>query len=277
MPHLDKNEPVRDEEGFTLELQVMTFNIRNMRSRDEANGWEHRREMVCDLIRQYDPDILGTQEAYFPQVEALRKALPEYTVFGVGRDDGKRAGEYCALFVRNDCWQIGASGTFWFSETPDVPGSRHWTREHPRICTWAYLIGATGSPFVVYNIHMDHEAQVARVNSSQLIAEHILQHYPDTPALVMGDFNMEEDNPAMLPLLAAEAPLLYDTFRPLHPVTPRQGTFHGFSGDHAGEKIDYVLASEAFQTLDTRILHDNTAGRYPSDHFPLLAGLRLED
>jgi len=255
----------------------MSFNIRNMHSRDGANGWEHRREAVCDLVRRYQPDILGTQEAYFPQVEDLRQALPEYAVLGVGRDDGQRKGEHCALFVHSKRWQIGASGTFWFSETPDVPGSRHWTREHPRICTWAYLIGKTGSPFVVYNVHMDHEAQVAREKSSVLIGEHIQRRYPETPALVMGDFNMEEDNPAMQPLLKAEALRLYDTFRPLHPMTPRQGTFHGFMGEQGGEKIDYILASEAFRTLETNILYDNTEGRYPSDHFPLVARLSLED
>jgi endonuclease/exonuclease/phosphatase family metal-dependent hydrolase len=255
----------------------MSFNIRNMHSRDGVNSWEQRREMVCDLIRRHRPDILGTQEAYFPQVEHLRHALPDYAILGVGRDDGKRAGEQCALFVHSRRWQIGASGTFWFSETPDAPGSRHWTREHARICTWAYLIGDTGSPFVVYNVHMDHEAQVAREKSSVLIGEHIQRYYPDTPALVMGDFNMEEDNPAMRPLLGPNPPHLYDTFRPLHPVTPRQGTFHGFSGAKDGEKIDYILASEEFQTLETKIVYDNTEGRYPSDHFPLCAQLRLKD
>ncbi len=253
----------------------MSFNIRNMHSRDGVNGWEHRREMICDLIRRHSPDILGTQEAYFPQVEAMRQALPEYAVFGVGRDDGKRAGEYCALFVRLDCWQIGASGTFWFSETPEVPGSRHWTREHPRICTWTYLIGAMGSPLVVYNVHMDHEAQVAREKSSLLIGEHIQRYYPDTPALVIGDFNMEEDNPAMQSLLTSGPLQLYNTFRPLHPVSPRLGTFHNFTGERDGEKIDYILASKVFQTLETNILYDNTEGRYPSDHFPLMARLSL--
>ncbi|MCW3052916.1 MAG: hypothetical protein JWN14_2086 [Chthonomonadales bacterium] len=255
----------------------MSFNIRNMHSRDGVNGWEHRREAVCDLVRRYQPDILGTQEAYFPQVEDLRQALPEYAVFGVGRDDGKRAGEHCALFVRLDRWQIGASGTFWFSETPDIPGSRHWTREHPRICTWTYLVGAAESPIVVYNIHMDHEAQVARENSSRLIVEHIQRHYPETPALVIGDFNMEEDNPAMRSLVETDAPRLVDTFRSLHAPAPRQGTFHGFTGRWNGEKIDYILASEAFQTLESRILHDNIEGSFPSDHFPLMARLRLED
>jgi endonuclease/exonuclease/phosphatase family metal-dependent hydrolase len=256
----------------------MTFNIRNMRSRDGENSWDRRQEMVSDLIRRHGPDILATQEAYFPQVEALRQALPGYVVLGVGRDDGRRAGEHCALFVRADRWSVGASGTFWFSETPDVPGSRHWTPEHARICTWASLIGPTGPPFVVYNVHMDHEAQVARQNSARLIAEHIRNVYPETPALVTGDFNMEEDNPAMQALVGVAGPGLVDTFRALHPMTtPRQGTFHGFTGARDGEKIDYILASPAFQTQETQIVYDNAEGRYPSDHFPLTARVRLED
>ena len=259
-----------------LELNVMSFNVRNMHSRDGVNGWEHRQELVCDLIRRHSPDILGTQEAYFPQVEAMQRALPGYAVLGVGRDDGKRAGETCALFVRSDRFLIGASGTFWFSETPDAPGSRHWTREHARICTWATLIGEAGPPFVVYNVHMDHESQLAREQSARLIGERLRRFGPETHALVLGDFNMEEDNPALRRLLEADAPRLYDTFRPLHPAAPRRGTFHAFTGKQDGEKIDYILASERFQTLETRIVVESADGRHPSDHFPLSAHVRLE-
>ncbi len=253
----------------------MSFNIRNMRSQDGENGWERRREMVCGLIRRHSPDILATQEAYFPQIEAMRQALPEYTVLGVGRDDGRAEGETCALFVRGSQWQIGASGTFWFSETPDVPGSRHWTRHHARICTWAILIGEAGQTCAVYNVHMDHESQDARERSVRLLHDRFRHDATDTPTLVMGDFNMTEDNPAMRSLLAADTPRLTDTFRALHPALPGQGTFHDFVGNTDGDKIDYILATEAFQAIETRILHDNINGRYPSDHFPLLACLRL--
>ena len=254
----------------------MSFNIRNMRARDGENNWEQRRDYLCDVIRRHNPDIMATQEAFFPQVEALRQALPEYAVFGMGREDGKTEGEHCALFVRCHQWQVGASGTFWFSETPDVPGSRHWTREHARICTWAYLIGSAGQAFVVYNVHLDHEAQFAREQSIKVLRKHIRHHYPEVPILVAGDFNMEEDNPALRELTEADTLPLRDTFRLLHPTAQHTGTFHDFTGNQSGEKIDFILASEAFETLESWIVHDNAQGRYPSDHFPLCAHVKLE-
>ena len=79
------------------------------------------------------------------------------------------------------------------------------------------------------------------------------------------------------PLQKTAALCLFETFRPLHPTAPRQGILHGFTGERRGEKIDYILASEAFRTLETNILYDNTEGRYPFDHFSLTIRLRLED
>ena len=42
------------------ELSVMSFNIRYGTANDGENRWENRREMVCDLIRQYDCDLEST-------------------------------------------------------------------------------------------------------------------------------------------------------------------------------------------------------------------------
>src|SRR5579862_2465592 len=125
----------------------MSFNVRNHLSRDGDNEWKLRSGLLFDVVRNHQPDLLGTQEAYWPQVEQMRDALPEYEVVGVGRDDGVTEGETCALFFRHDRFRASASGTFWFSDTPDVPGSRHWTPRHARICTWARLIDPSGTRF----------------------------------------------------------------------------------------------------------------------------------
>lgn len=257
-----------------MKLRIMSFNIRNMRANDGANGWEQRRELLREVIRRYQPDILATQEAYLPQVEYLAQTLPEYARVGVGRDDGKFAGEHCAVFFLQDKFQAAEEDTFWFSETPECPGSRHWTPAHPRICSWVRLLAKSGHAFAVYNVHMDHELQFAREQSVRLVLEHIGSRNVSQPVLLTGDFNMEEDNPALRRMYEG-APSLRDTFRLLHPVAKNQGTFHNFTGDMNGERIDFIFASREFEVVEAHILRDNAKGRYPSDHFPISADARL--
>jgi endonuclease/exonuclease/phosphatase family metal-dependent hydrolase len=242
-----------------------------MRSNDGANGWEARRELLCAVLREPNPDVLGVQEAYLPQVETLRQAFPEYEAISAGREDGDTEGEHCTILYRRDRFQADAHGTFWFSETPDVPGSRHWTRTHARICTWVRLRAATGQAFYVYNLHLDHESQLARERSVLLLLDHLRRRQPADPALVMGDFNMGEDNPALAQLAASTDPSLQDTFRAVQPDAQEVGTFHDFTGAMDGDKIDYIFATPEFQTLAASILRDHRDGRYPSDHFPILA------
>lgn len=79
---------------------------------------------------------------------------------------------------------------------------------------------------------------------------------------------------ATRPALDAKARLV-DTFRALHPDAKEFGTFHGFKGSRTGDKIDYILVSQGVKTLEAEIIHDNRDGRYPSDHYPVCAILRL--
>jgi len=262
-------------EDRTLNLNVMSVNVRNMRSSDGENAWELRRDLLFEVLRRNRPDVIGTQEAYFPQVEQLEAALPDYVRIGVGRDDGKAEGETCALFFLRSRFRAEEQGTFWFSETPEIPGSHHWTRSLPRICTWARLIETSGRAFAVYNVHLDHESQHAREQSVRLLLERLQGRQPVEPALILGDFNMEEDNPALANLQAA-IPELRDAFRSLYPEAKERGTFHGFTGRTDGERIDYIFATPEFQVQEAQILHDNVEGRYPSDHFPTVACIRLD-
>ena len=250
----------------------MSFNVRNMRANDGENGWDFRRGLVFDVIRRYNPDILATQEAYHEQVEDLCDALPQYVQTGAGRDDGAREGEYCALFYRRDRFAADRQETFWFSETPSVPGSRHWTRHHARICT-SVRLSASGESITIYNVHLDHESQDARERSARMLRGRVDGHVPPEHIVVAGDFNMEEGNPAIGRLLAGTPPLA-DTFRVKHPHQNACGSFHGFTGRTDGERIDFIFASAEFTVAEASILHDNDSGRYPSDHFPILARLR---
>jgi endonuclease/exonuclease/phosphatase family metal-dependent hydrolase len=99
------------------------------------------------------------------------------------------------------------------------------------------------------------------------------------PAVVLGDFNSGEANPAYRRLTSPRAgagPLLRDTYRLLHPGDSIVGTFNGFRADSTGEKIDHVLVTRGWRVVDAGILRTSRNGRYPSDHFPVTATIRLE-
>jgi endonuclease/exonuclease/phosphatase family metal-dependent hydrolase len=169
---------------------------------------------------------------------------------------------------------VGESGTFWFSDTPGVPGSRSWGNSVTRICTWARFIDRDGRGFWHYNVHLDHQSQASRERSAALLRQRVDgRSVPAEPAIVTGDFNVGEGNPA-LEILRATGFL--DTFRVQHPDERRVGTYTGFKMDNdAGEKIDYILVQPGATVLRADIIRTARDGRYPSDHFPVVARVVL--
>ncbi len=86
--------------------------------------------------------------------------------------------------------------------------------------------------------------------------------------MLTGDLNAGEDSP---PLAVLRAGGLRDAFRDMHPKAVLVGTFNGFRGASDGAKIDYVLVDESWSTISSAIVRENDEGRYPSDHFPVVA------
>jgi endonuclease/exonuclease/phosphatase family metal-dependent hydrolase len=261
-------------------LAVMSFNIRYGTANDGENRWASRREFLFDVVRDADADLIGLQEALGGQVREILAAVPGYGVVGVGRDDGRARGEYAAILFRADRLHVSDAGTFWFSDTPEVVASRTWGNTVTRVCTWARFVDRDGRAFWHYNVHLDHQSQPSRERSTALLAERIAaRRATGEPALVTGDFNVGEDNPALTALLApgpAGPPLFVDTFRVSHPDALTVGTFTGFdAAATTGPKIDYVLAPPGTDVLDAAIVRTSRGGRYPSDHFPVTARLRL--
>ncbi len=271
-----------------LELRVMSFNIRYGSANDGENHWKNRREMVFDVFRNHLPDIVGLQEALDFQIAEIRGAITKYGQIGVAREDGKTDGEYSALLYRLDLFDVDESGTFWFSNTPEVPGSNHWGNACVRICTWARFVEKkSGKAFYVFNLHLDHVSQPSREKSAVLLAQRLNQRKHRDPFIVTGDFNTGENNPVVMYLKGkislsgadgrkSNNPVpMVDTFRILHPDAKDVRTAHGFRGTRKGNKIDYVFTPSKVKVLEAEILYDNIDGRYPSDHFPVTAILHL--
>ena len=128
----------RAETPKPLDVRVMSFNIRYGTARDGENVWAKRRELVFRTVRDYAPEVVGLQEALRFQIDEIRRAVPGYAEVGTGREGGTK-GEYSAILFRAERFDVTESGTFWLSDTPEVP-SRHWGNACIRICTWARLV-----------------------------------------------------------------------------------------------------------------------------------------
>jgi len=259
----------------------MTFNIRYGTADDGENSWQYRREFVFDVIREAAPDIIGMQEALAFQLDELRDALPEYAKVGVGRDDGIISGEFSAILYRAGDFDVLENGTFWFSETPDVPSiAGYWGAALPRICSWArFKEKGSGRTFYVFNVHFSSRSREAREKSAILLSDRVMAREHTDPAIVTGDFNAGEGSAAIGTLLgnaeSTSAAGLKDSFRVLHPDAAGVGTFNGFRGTTTGEKIDAVLVTGEWDVVAAAILRTSRSGNYPSDHFPVVATLRL--
>ena len=268
--------PVQSREPLT----VMSFNIRYGTANDGDDHWTRRREFLFDVVRDANADLVGLQEALDAQIQELLQALPQYGVVGVGRDDGRTRGEYAAILYRRDRFRVSDAGTFWFSDTPEVVASRSWGNTITRICTWARFVDRDGRAFWHYNLHLDHQSQPSRERSASLLAERVsTRRSTNEPAILTGDFNAGETNPAVTRLTTSQpgvaAPFV-DTFRVRHPNESTVGTFTGFKfGQTSGDKIDYVLVQPGTEVIDATIIRTSRNDRYPSDHFPVVAKVVL--
>jgi len=253
-------------------VNVMTYNIRLDHPVDSINQWPRRDHKVYALIKKYDPDIFGVQEALHHQMEGLHKNLTAYDFVGVGRDDGKTKGEYSAIFFKPSRFKLLDQSTFWLSESPDVPGSKSWDAAITRIATWAKLQDKkTKKVFFILNTHFDHIGQAARENSAKLIKEKLSSLAGDIPVLVTGDFNCEPKETPYKVMTGTEIPALSDA----HTENLQQGTFCTFAVNTACRRIDYIFYSSGWKKISYTIITDNNGQYYPSDHLPVLGEFAL--
>jgi endonuclease/exonuclease/phosphatase family metal-dependent hydrolase len=275
-------EPSEPPAAVAEPIKVMSFNIRYGTARDGANHWRQRSDLVAETIRMFDPDLLGTQEVLQFQAEFLQRALPEHGFHGVGRDDGEAAGEYAPVLYRKSRFELLDAGHFWLSETPAVAGSKSWDSSLPRMVSWVRLSDSSddGAQLVFMNTHFDHRGRTARLESARLVRKRAEQFMAEgIPLVITGDFNATEDERPYAELVSSgdggEFPII-DSFRRAHPERRSdEASFGRWTGHREGSRIDWLLHSPQFVTLQCAINHSNDGGRFPSDHYPVQAILRL--
>jgi endonuclease/exonuclease/phosphatase family metal-dependent hydrolase len=249
----------------------MTFNIRLDTPLDAPGGnrWGDRRESVVETVLSARAELLGIQEALPLQRSDLVEALPSYAWVGSGREAGGH-GEAVPIFFDRRRFSLEAHGDFWLSEDPGRPGSIGWDARDPRVCTWAALSDRrTGCRFTVFNAHLDVWGEQAKVEGARLVARRMASHRP-RPCLLIGDLNAGEDSDVLALLKEAG---LRDTFREARPDDRNVGTVHHYTGVPWEQKIDFILCDDTWTVLDSAIVAEKAAGRFPSDHFPVVATL----
>lgn len=257
------------------DLKVITYNIRYDNPRDSLDGWEQRKAFLASQLYFLQPDLFGTQEGLHHQLEDLTASLPGYRYFGKGRDHGDKRGEFSAIFYREDKLTLLENGTFWLSETPAIP-SIGWDAALNRVCTYG-LFSDKGShkKFYVFNAHLDHRGEMARQKSLGLIMDKVKDlNKSNHPVILLGDFNLEPGHPSIKKLSGK--------MEDAHESAPTRfkgpaGTFNGFDMTEVpSRRIDYIFLSPGdFFVEKYRIISEIVNGRYPSDHFPVMAGLNF--
>lgn len=276
-------------------IAVMSYNIRQDVSSDaeQGNGWQGRKEVVCGIIRSNDVDILGCQEVLNNQLEDMQGELEWYDYVGVGRDDGKKAGEYSPIFYARNKFQRLDSGHFWLSEKTDHP-NRGWDAALPRICTWVKLkINDGGKTIWVFNLHFDHVGVVARRESTRLVLSKIAAMRGTDEVVLMGDFNVDQNNESYL--LIENSGVMRDSYNAADVRFAPNGTFNWFNPNYySNVRIDHIFVSRNLGVDRYRILtdtyrtpvgdysreapwanNDRHVARTPSDHFPVLVNLHF--
>lgn len=255
-----------------------TFNVRYDNPGDSLNSWLYRRDTVCGFIRTRGLDVVGMQEVLHGQLEDLKAGLPGYAAVGVGRDDGKQAGEYSPLFYRADKFELLDSSTFWLSQYPDSAGFIGWDGACTRIATWAKLRDrATGKVFMAVNTHFDHVGTEARRQGALLIIRRIKDIVGDRPAVLTGDFNVNDRSEAYRTLTTNDF-VLRDAYKIADRRTGPAYTFHDFGREpmERREKIDFIFVTPHVKVLRADIApNPETPTGYLSDHNPHMALLEF--
>jgi endonuclease/exonuclease/phosphatase family metal-dependent hydrolase len=258
------------------EIKVISYNIRLDVKSDGENWWENRKDKVAGLINYYEADFIGLQEVLHNQLTYLKEQLNGYNYIGVGRDDGKQAGEYSCIFYNKEKYTLIKQSTFWLSPAPDTP-SKGWDAALNRVCSYGLFKDKNTGKFLwIFNTHFDHIGRIARLESAKLINQKIKElNTGNHPVIITGDFNSRpEEEPVqyMQSQLQNSRSISQLVYGPAD-------TWNGFKFNQRPEGcIDYIFVShyKYLSVSKFATLTDSYDMKYPSDHFPVLATITID-
>ena len=255
--------------GLDLEVKDSILILsQNMRSGNDGNGndIEDRAPRFKQLMEEYQPDIVGTQETTKSWNDYFKSYFKgTYGMVGCSRN-GRTAttGEWNTILYRLDRFELVDSDTFWLSNTPDK-ASKVESSSLNRICTWALLKDKqTGKTILMANTHLDHTSDQARNEQSVILLNQLRAMGNKYPLYITGDYNFEPSSEAYKimnkAMLDAHDEALVDT-------STTQYTFHSYG--NPSKEIDFCFYNEKSLAVSYYIVNDDYNG-FVSDHYGVL-------
>jgi endonuclease/exonuclease/phosphatase family metal-dependent hydrolase len=258
-------------------IRVMSFNLRYGGADDGDNSWAHRKELVAERIRHFDPDLLGLQECVDgEQANFVKAQFADYNFFARQRGNADRPdAEMAPLLYKRSRFERIDRGYFWLGESPYLPGIASWDAHFARMVMWTQLRDRQEPDHVLtfLNTHFDY-APLAVAKSAKVLRDQLELLDFGTPLIITGDLNAEKDSLTYQTLVGngnTTLGIVYDTLRAANGDRVDEGTFHDFGRRDRASAIDWILATDHFTTLEAGIDRHQQGELFPSDHYPIWA------
>lgn len=252
-----------------MELCLITSNIRFDNPADGANAWPLRKENLANTLLSHLPDVIATQEGRYDQLKGFENLLNDFEMVDQHRSWIKER-MYPTFYIRKNKFEFIASEDLWLSETPDLAGSRSFDSAFPRLMTWMKVQPKNSKTKMLFvNTHLDHIKQLTREQQVRVLCEQIERNLdPETVLLICGDFN-DAPNSIVREILLRFFPTLQDAWKLFN--QQEETSHHAFNGDYqSGTRIDWIMLDERIKVIDCQMDKSHKAGKYPSDHFPVV-------
>jgi endonuclease/exonuclease/phosphatase family metal-dependent hydrolase len=257
-------------------LHVMSYNLRYA-SDTPPNSWAQRRPVMREQLRQARPQLIGTQEGLYAQLQDISADLgPSYDSIGLGREGGSR-GEFMMIFFDTRRLQPLEYDHYWLSDTPDVIGSKTWAGCCPRMVTWVrFKDKATSKQFYAINTHLEAFDATTRSKSADLILQRMATLDPSLPVIMTGDFNEAAAAGVTVYDKLVTSGKLADSWVTAERRSALYGTFHGYRPlTPNGNRIDWILTTPGLRVSKASINTFSKDGQFPSDHLPVESWVHL--
>ena len=252
-------------ENYETEITICSFNIRGSNMDTGVNAWSNRKKMVIREFGNYQYDIVCMQEPLTDQIQDFL-SIGIYEWLGVSGQGTPDSDVFTPIFYNKKKLNVLDYGTFWLSETPDVV-SRGWDGKFPRICTWAKFRDIENCrSFYVFNTHLDHVGEVAKLEGARLICRKIKEMTAEEAVFITGDMNSTPETPPIHTFLSE-----FSNSREI--ATEKSGpagTAHSYGKLYPPSQIDYIFVNEYISVTKAITITKNSDPVYMSDHYSIV-------